>query len=330
MNKIIDISSPQIYIIHENDAWVEPLREAFAEIGTPFQEWYIDEGVVDIQDTPPEGVFYNRMSASSHTRDHRFAVEFSGPLMAWLEAHDRRVINDRRALQLEIRKIEQYLELQKAGIAFPETIAAVGKEEIIKAAKKLGRKEFILKPNRGGKGKDVQLFRSIDSLEAFLEFDSEVSLDGVALVQEYVRPASGSIVRLEFIGGKFYYAVRVDASGGFELCPADSCQVEDAFCPAPSDEEKKSKFELLPDFWIPEIEACERFLAANGMEVAAMEFAQNEHGERFFYDVNINTNYNAKAELEAGGSKRGMKRIAEFLTAELQNVERTNTGRVAI
>jgi hypothetical protein len=329
MNKIIDISSPRIYIIHENDTWVEPLREAFAQIGTPFQEWFIDEGLVDIQDEPPVGVFYNRMSASSHTRDHRYAVELSESLIAWLESHDRRVVNNRRAVQLEVRKVEQYIELKKHGILIPESIAAVGKKQIVDAARRLGKSEFILKPNRGGKGKGVQLFRSIESLEAFLETEEEVSLDGVAIIQEYVKPASGSIVRLEFIGGRFYYAVRVDASGGFELCPADSCQVGDAFCPAPG-EKASSKFELLPGFDIPEIKACEAFLRSNGMEVAAMEFAENENGERYFYDVNINTNYNAAAELEAGAEKRGMLKIAQFLTAELAAISKSKDGRVAI
>jgi hypothetical protein len=329
MNKIIDITNPQIYIIHENDLWVEPLREAFEEIGTPFQEWFIDGGVVDIQDEPPVGVYYNRMSASSHTRDHRFAIELTGPIISWLEAHGRRVVNDRRATQLEVRKIEQYVELKKHGLRIPKSIAAVGKTQIIEAARTLGKEEFILKPNRGGKGKGVQLFKSIESLEAYLETDDEVSLDGVAIVQEYVKPASGSIVRLEFIGGKFYYAVRVDASGGFELCPADSCQVGDAFCPAPG-EKSASKFEVLKDFAIPEIEACERFLAANGMQVAAMEFAQDENGDRYFYDVNINTNYNAAAELEAGGEKRGMGHIARFLTSELAKITEQKDNRLAI
>ena len=31
--------------------------------------------------TPPQGVFYNRMSASSHTRGHRFAPEFTAVVL---------------------------------------------------------------------------------------------------------------------------------------------------------------------------------------------------------------------------------------------------------
>ena len=34
----------RIYVIHENDAWVEPLRAAFAESGLPFDEWFLERG----------------------------------------------------------------------------------------------------------------------------------------------------------------------------------------------------------------------------------------------------------------------------------------------
>ena len=66
-------SAPVIHIIHENDTWLEPLRLALAERGLPHVEWFIDDLVLDLSAPPPNGVFYNRMSASSHTRDHRFA-----------------------------------------------------------------------------------------------------------------------------------------------------------------------------------------------------------------------------------------------------------------
>ena len=75
----------QIYVIHENNAWVEPLREAFAELGLPFEEWFLDSGTIDLDAEPPEGVFYNRMSASSHTRDHRWGPEYTAAVLAWLE-----------------------------------------------------------------------------------------------------------------------------------------------------------------------------------------------------------------------------------------------------
>jgi len=116
---------PRIYVIHENDAWVEPLRAAFAELDLPYAEWFVADGTLDLGSVPPEGVFYNRMSASSHTRGHRYAAELTGGILAWLEAHGRRVINNGRALALEISKIAQYAELARRGIRVPYTIAAV-------------------------------------------------------------------------------------------------------------------------------------------------------------------------------------------------------------
>src|SRR5258705_1584813 len=119
-----DASTKKIYVIHENDAWVEPLRAAFAELALPYTEWFIDQGTLDLAATPPQGVFYNRMSASSHTRDHRYAAELTGGVLAWLERHGRPGINNGRALQLEISKGSEYAALAPHGIRVPPTIAA--------------------------------------------------------------------------------------------------------------------------------------------------------------------------------------------------------------
>ena len=32
-----------IYIIHENDEWLIPLRESFKKIKAPFKEWHMDK-----------------------------------------------------------------------------------------------------------------------------------------------------------------------------------------------------------------------------------------------------------------------------------------------
>ena len=40
---------PRVYIIHENDEWVVPLRKNFAARGIPFAEWHLDEGILDLR-----------------------------------------------------------------------------------------------------------------------------------------------------------------------------------------------------------------------------------------------------------------------------------------
>ena len=310
------------YILHENKEWIKPLIAALDKYHIAYEEWFIHEGQLDLNTTPPAGVFYNRMSASSHTRGHRYAIELADPILSWLEFYDRRVINSSRALQLEIRKIEQYLSLRQFGLETPHTIATVGSSEILQAAKTFGGKPFIIKPNRGGKGLGVQLFHSVKDLQDYSKMTSlqELSLDGVVLIQEYIPPKDKFIVRMEFIGGRFYYAVRVDTSDGFELCPADECVIDNKVTPTKLSA-KPPRFKILEGIDIPEISQCEAFLEANNIEIAGIEYVENDQGERFIYDVNTNTNYNDEAEANSKSGYRGMERIAEFLSAELLKVD---------
>src|SRR6266508_3927863 len=126
-------AAPRVYVIHENDAWVDPLREEFAARQVPFTEWFLDQGILDLRTPPPAGVFYNRMSASSHTRDHRYAVEYTAAVLAWLTRHGRTIVNGERALALEISKVAQYQALAAFGIETPATLAVAGKEHIAAA-----------------------------------------------------------------------------------------------------------------------------------------------------------------------------------------------------
>ncbi len=320
----------KIYVIHENDAWVEPLRAGFAELGLPYEEWFLDQGTLDLTAAPPEGVFYNRMSASSHTRDHRFAAEYTGGVLAWLEAHGRRVINNGRALQLEISKVAQYAALATYGIKTPPTVAAIGRDRIVGAARTLldtgNGSSFITKHNRAGKGLGVRLFHNLAALEEYVASDAfEAPVDGITLVQQYIRAPQPFITRVEFVGGKFLYAVRVDTSLGFELCPADACQVGDAFCPvgetpAAPVPPATPRFRIVPGFSHPIVDTYRRFLADNGIGIAGIEFITDGRGELYTYDVNTNTNYNSAAEAEAG--LFGMRAIASYLGEELAKLRR--------
>ncbi len=307
----------RIYVLHENSAWVEPLRAALTDLGLPHEEWFLDEGSVPFDQTPPDGVFYNRMSASSHTRGHRYGPELTQIVLTWLERHDRRVVNNHRALYLEISKLAQYAALERAGVKTPRTLAAVGREKVLGAARDFGPGPKILKPNRGGKGLGVQLFQSTDAIAAYLDDlpPEETPIDGVWLIQEYVRPPEPFITRCEFIGRRFHYAVKVDTSEGFELCPADACNVEDAFCPA--DAPKANKFTVIRDFDDPILENYALFLQQNGIEIAGIEFIRDAAGQIFTYDVNTNTNYNNQAETAAGVALTGMQAVARFLGEEL-------------
>ncbi len=298
-----------IYVIHENSAWAEPLCRAFQDLDLPFEEWFLDRGRLDLTVPPPEGVFYNRMSASSHTRGHRYAPEYTGAVLACLEAHDRCVINSGRALQLEISKVAQYAALSAYGIVTPRTVAAVGRDAILEAGREF-EYPFITKHNRAGKGLGVHLFRGLAEFERYVEGPTfEAPVDGITLIQEYIEAPEPFITRVEFVGGRLLYAVRVDTSEGFELCPADACRV-DGLAPL---------FHIVPDFVHPLVERYERFLEGNGIQIAGVEFILDRYGNAYTYDINTNTNYNAEAEAAAGLS--GMRAIATYLGEELARME---------
>jgi hypothetical protein len=281
-------------VIHENPEWYEPLAAAFDAAGVPHREWRLGAGVLDLAAVPPAGVFWSRMSASSHSRGHPFAKDHARALLTWLESHGRRVVNGRRVLDLEVSKAEQLSLLRAAGFDVPRTLAVAGAAGLAAAARRLPL-PFIGKHNQGGKGASVRLFTS------YQEFDSYVSapeypapVDGITLLQEYLRAAEPFITRVEIVGGEFVYAVAADtARGGFELCPADACAVG-----AAGDE---GLFTLRAGFDHPIAGRYVDFARRHGIEIAGFEFIETMDGRLVTYDINSTTNYNPAVEAAAPG-----------------------------
>ena len=300
------------YIIHENDEWTLPLKEQLQKLSVPFDDWHMAKVNLNTASAPPVGVFYNRMSASSHSRGHRFAPEYTAVILNWLSTHNRRIINGENALALEISKSLQYKKLNEQNIKTPKSIFCSGKENILSAADHFN-KPFITKHNRAGRGLGVKLFQNKAELKNYVMGSQfEDSIDGITILQEFIEADPKVVTRLEFIDSKFFYAVQVDASDSFELCPADACNIEEKFCPTNPD---GNKFMIVKNYQNNLIEKYEKFLKANGVEVAGIEYMVDKNGTMFTYDVNTNTNYKSIAEKKAGRS--GMQKIAEFIKAEL-------------
>lgn len=313
-----------IHILHENPDWLVPLARALDAEGLPWRQWFLDKGAFDLSAPPPEGIFYSRMSASSHTRDHRFSAELTAGVLAWLAAHGRRVVNGASVLDLEISKARQYAALAAAGISTPRSVLVHGEAELVTAARQhFAGGPVILKPNRGGKGLGVKLFHSDAALAQYLASpDYEPPVDGLHLLQEYIRAPEPLITRAEFIGGRFFYAVEVDTSDGFELCPAEACAIDDAFCPA--GEDARARFTIIGDIDAALKERYETFLAANAVEIAGIEFIRDAAGTPYTYDINTNTNYNPEAEARAGRS--ALAAVTRFLGRELARAARLSAA----
>lgn len=312
-----------IYILHENEEWLPPFREAFARAGLNFGEIDLSKGAINLDKEPPKGVFWSRMSASSHTRGHAFAKDYARAIFAWLARYNRRIVNPLSVLELEVSKVAQYLALNSAGFRTPKTLAAFGKADLHELARTL-QTPFIIKHNQGGKGLGVRLFESFAEFEKCLNSSEfEQSADGIYLAQEYVKSKAPFITRIEFIAGKFHYAVRVDTSdGGFELCPAEACEIERKPKLAAAACDIGAKFSLRDEIKaeFPLVKKLENFLQAHKIEIAGVEFIENSQNELVVYDINTNTNYNKALEdaLRAQGLQGAADRVVEFLNAEFQ------------
>jgi hypothetical protein len=303
-----------IIIIHENKDWMPPFEQAFQDLEIEYSMWYMPEMSINFSDQPPEAVFYNRISASSHSRNHRYEPELAVGVLSWLERHQRKVVNGSRALDLELSKLRQYQELEKLNILTPKTLAAIHKKDLLEGAKEIGF-PLITKHNRSGKGLGVHRFESLSGLENHLKSEKfEDSPDGITLLQEYIKAPSNTITRMEFIGGKFLYAVKVDTTQGFELCPADDCQIESN---RPTTD--PPKFKILTNFSLPNMEDYESFLDKNSIEVAAIEIIIDSNNVVWTYDVNTNTNYSSEAEHIANQS--APHELAKYLQNLTINIE---------
>ena len=96
------------------------------------------------------------------------------------------------------------------------------------------------------------------------------------------------------------------------LCPADACVV-----PAGADPATWAPFAVRPSVTAehPLVVRLEEFLAAQGIEVAGVEFIETVDGRVVPYDVNTNTNYNPDVERESSVSATAA--LADFLGGAL-------------
>lgn len=315
-----------VHVLFENPDWMPPLRAALEDRGLTWVEHFTEGGALDLGEAPPEGVWINRMSPSSHTRGHQGGVIYARELLGWLEAWGRPVINGSRAFQLEVSKVQQMATLARHGLNTPRTVAVVGGPEALKQAARGMGLPFITKHNQGGKGLGVSLFRDLDTFDAFVDGGQlEPSPDGVMLLQQYIQAPEPFITRVEIVGGTFLYAIKSNTEQGFELCPADACQIGDLACPVGD----TGLFALRPEIRAddPTVRALVAVCRAEGLGVAGIEFIEDGQGTRYVYDINGTSNYNSDVERQHG--LHGMGAIADLARELLARAAAQSVRRVA-
>jgi biotin carboxylase len=178
----------------------------------------------------------------------------------------------------------------------------------------------VVKPNIGGSGAGIRLFDQPETLAKASKNGLDLGIDSTALVQEFIPTSDGAIVRVEVLGGRYLYAIRVYAPAGtFNLCPADACQTVDgaelerAACPVDA---PKNGLKVECSTPPPErIADVERIARAAGIEVGGIEYiVDSRDGRLYYYDVNALSNFVADAPRVVGFD--AFARLADYLERE--------------
>lgn len=302
-----------VHIFYENEAWMPPLREALARRGLPVKEHFAEGGYINIHNHPPKGVYINRMSPSAHTRGHQGGVLFVREILFQLEQLGHRVINGSGAFSLEVSKLHQHAALEAFGIRTPQTIGVIGKQGLKQEARKMTF-PFITKHNQGGKGLGVKLFHDYATFDSYVDGSEFIKApDGITLLQQYIKPRGDTITRIEIVDGRFLYAIKASTQQGFELCPSDACWPDEVI----EQEHPPPLFAHREDITADDklVRQLVAFSRDYRLDVAGIEWVEDEAGNRFVYDINGTSNYNA--EVEAVHGVYGMGAIAKLVEREL-------------
>lgn len=314
------VEEKPIAIFYEHPDW---FRLLFAELDRrqlPYVPIRADRHHYDPFQTEDFALLLNRMSPSAYLRGHGQGIFYTFNYLEHLERQAIRVINGRRAFAFEVSKALQLSLLRSLGLPFPRARVINHPSQTISAAQDL-RFPVVVKANVGGSGAGIVRYDSKESLERAIEGNTiDLGLDQTALVQEFVPARDGHITRVETLGGKFLYGIKVFTSGdNFNLCPADICQTTDgveltrAACPAdaPRTGLQVEAYEPPPEV----IEAVERIVNAAAIDVGGVEYLIDDRdGSLLFYDINALSNFVADATRVVGFDPHS--RLVDFLREE--------------
>jgi glutathione synthase/RimK-type ligase-like ATP-grasp enzyme len=294
-------------IYHEHPDWFRPLFAELERRNIPFIRQDPRAHLFDPSEgRPPFSLLFNRMSPSAYLRGGLQGMFFTLSYLAHLERVNLPVVNGLQAFTIETSKARQLTLLESLGLPYPKARVINHASKAVEAAAGL-RFPVVVKANVGGSGAGIVRYDSLDALKkAAAENALDFGVDHTALVQEYVPARGGHITRVETLGGKFLYAIKVFTTGeSFNLCPADICQRADGVelvrsaCPidAPKTGLKVEGYTPPPNV----IEACERIMQTAGIDVGGIEYMVDDRDGRLaYYDVNALSNFVADAKNVVG------------------------------
>ncbi|MGH7569409.1 MAG: ATP-grasp domain-containing protein [Gemmatimonadales bacterium] len=309
-----------IAIYYEHPDWFRPLFAELDRRRTPHVRLHAAQHQFDPVERPPYRLVFNRMSPSAWLRGHGNGVFYTQQFLAHLERHGVRVVNGTEAFALETSKARQLALLACLGLPAPRARVVNHAGQVPDAAAGF-RFPVVVKPNIGGSGAGIVRFDTPEALaQAAAAEQLDFGPDHTALVQEFIPAEAQRITRVEVLGGRFLYAIRIYSDGEtFNLCPADVCQTTDGAdlartaCPADAARNglRVEGYEPPPEI----VTAVERIAAAAKIEVGGVEYViDTRDGRLYFYDINALSNFVADAPRVVGFDP--VPRLVDYLERE--------------
>jgi glutathione synthase/RimK-type ligase-like ATP-grasp enzyme len=273
-------------ILYEHPQWFEPLWAALHRRGISYAKVLLTDHSFDpLRGDPPAPVILSRVAMSGFLRESEHGIFYAQSLLAHWAARGATVLNGADVLAIDTSKARQLSLIAGLGFQVPETRVVHRRADLLAAADTMAY-PLLVKANLGGSGAGIVRYSSRDELARSIA-DSTVpeSVDNVLLVQDYVPPRGGSIIRMETLGGRFLYAIEVESGGdNFDLCPADACAVT------------RGPIRMAAiDPGAELTEAAEAIAQAAGLDVGGVEVVIDDRdGAARFYDINALSNFVAR------------------------------------
>jgi hypothetical protein len=292
-------------ILDEHPTWSTRLIAELTGRGIPHEKIDVSaHGFHPAERTRRYSVLVNRVSPSSHTRGHGAGLFYAHAVLAYAEELGIPVINPAAAYRAETSKAYQTLLFERLGLRYPRTAVTNDPAQLPKLAEDF-RFPVVVKPNIGGSGAGIVRVDSQEALEDAVRAGRlGFGPDQVALVQEFLEPADGGIVRVEVLGGEYLYAIKIyrDLDAGFNLCPADICRSPEearpgggpGLCPAEAPRLDLRVERDEPGPFV--VDAVLRLTREAHIDVGGVEYLVNRaDAQVYFYDVNATSNFVADA-----------------------------------
>lgn len=315
---------PPIGVLDEHPDWLNPLYEAFEQRGIPYKKIDISRDSYDPESTDHLPFYVNRLSPSASKRGHEAAYSYALNYIQYLEGLGARIVNGSHTVLLETSKAQQAALLRKLNVSQPKSRVLNDLSQLAKHVKDI-RFPVVIKPNTGGSGQGIQRFDTAGQLLQAVEDNMvEMPADKLILLQEFIQPRNGHIVRVETIDGKVVYAMKVFTQGTFNLCPSNTCDMRRASQPAEdlgycvATPATDVRFELYENPPTDVVEAIERLVKEAGIECGGIEYVVGSDGKWYIYDINALSILRGSFKEEYGIDGLGM--LADFFIEEYKKV----------